>query len=47
MLFLIDLFWRLKQKYVFHFEFASKIDLWISGGGKLLVFNILQLVKNS
>ena len=32
MLFLIDLFWRLKQKYVFHFEFASKIDLWISGG---------------
>lgn len=33
MLFLIDLFWRLKQKYVFHFEFASKIDLWISGGG--------------
>lgn len=31
MLFLIDLFWRLKQKYVFHFEFASKIDLWISG----------------
>ena len=46
MLFLIDLFWRLKQKYVFHFEFASKIDLCISGR-KLLVFNILQLVKNS